>query len=834
MTNPEDPNYWSGNGSIAVTKPTQKISPDDPGYWDPNYLHGNPNTAGAIPNTTPKSYDAMQVPGAAYEHLGKSGGQFLSGVGNMFIHPIDTVTGMGGAIGGAGALLGERIANGGAALTPAQQTSIAADHPFMQSMIDKANSIGGLYKARYNGYDAIKRTMAEDPVGFAADLATILSAGAGAARAVGVDAAGATRAASAEAAMAGRGVPGPMAWAASQVANPLRTVGVVNPGTYTNALGGLAAKVTRYGINALTPQRGVVRGATEGMDAPMMAKLQEAIDNPIVNGSVPSASVALGPNPMVRAAWPGVAPPGAAPHNYPPRTSTYNPPMSAGDVAPNPDSLALGVSPSTLLGTPTGQEVETMGSLKVANPTNALVPSSPSAIEVVPDGLPGNGYSIDPRLALAPGSAQAPHTVPSVNPSVTNAMIPTGSPGIIATKIAAMGAQARRNHPTEFARIDEANNTARTSLIDRTGQVPGAVGKPDISSAVADNKTLMRQEYAPADAKLSSGDAQLHNIVTRSLSGTVMQRARDLLGESRTPFQVGAYVPAHIAADGTHVAAVYPRYSGRALQAIKQAFDDLSFDPTVRGAGDISEAGARAIQGTRAEFLAWVGQSSKNPELISAMHNSASRFNQIDRMKLGQHLNDILHKELTDGYTIDHRADAYANAIKPSNQAQTLFDATGHHRYENFNELATPNELAAFDAVKADHAREAIDRGYASRGGKFKSNLDTSASDGSDVNTPHVPGIGGNVLNFLKNMLTGGADARVSARLGPEMQTAPGLLRIIKNADAQEKLFNSIGSKTRRIGNALNIPFVYPSIPSIVQQQRDDQQKKNALNKRGN
>lgn len=145
-----------------------------------------------VPKRVASIFDgADALAGEAYNHLGNSAGKFVGGLANMVAHPINTVEGIGSVLGGAGAMLGERAANGGKALTPSQQASIVADHPFMQSMIDKASAVGGVYADRYMSkpgepaFSALRRTMATDPVGFAADLSTLFTGGAGVTRAVG-------------------------------------------------------------------------------------------------------------------------------------------------------------------------------------------------------------------------------------------------------------------------------------------------------------------------------------------------------------------------------------------------------------------------------------------------------------------------------------------------------------------------------------------------------------------------------------------------------------------------------------------------------------------------
>ncbi|AIL98101.1 hypothetical protein [Sinorhizobium meliloti] len=111
-----------------------------------------------------KNYDLADVPGAALSNLGSSAGQALSDIAQPFLHPIDTANAISDIAGG-----------------------LASKAGIMEHDESAADSVGQFFADRYGGMDQLKRTMAEDPVGFLSDVGTILSAGGLAgARAAGV------------------------------------------------------------------------------------------------------------------------------------------------------------------------------------------------------------------------------------------------------------------------------------------------------------------------------------------------------------------------------------------------------------------------------------------------------------------------------------------------------------------------------------------------------------------------------------------------------------------------------------------------------------------------
>jgi hypothetical protein len=206
-----------------------------------------------------KSYAMADIPGAAAENFTQSGANFLGGVVDIFAHPIQTLTGI------------ADLAAGGfyKALPKAAQNAIDAievNPEAQKRAIDAATAAGGVYKDRYGNLDSIKRTLAEDPVGAAADLSTLISGGAAATARI--------------------------APTASKVL--ATTANVINPMTPVVGAANLGFKVAGAGaqkvFNALDPKSKAYMTAAEGR-AP---EILNALANPteLVPGSVPTAAQA--------------------------------------------------------------------------------------------------------------------------------------------------------------------------------------------------------------------------------------------------------------------------------------------------------------------------------------------------------------------------------------------------------------------------------------------------------------------------------------------------------------------------------------------------------------
>lgn len=131
-----------------------------------------------------REYALTDVPGAAVSNVVPSAGKFFGGLYEAVTNPVQTLTGILDA--GAGALRNS-LPKPVVSFIDQFDTNPEAT----QRAVATANAIGGMYKDRYGSYEGIKRTFAEDPVGAAADLSTLLTGGGAAATKVGLGKTGA-------------------------------------------------------------------------------------------------------------------------------------------------------------------------------------------------------------------------------------------------------------------------------------------------------------------------------------------------------------------------------------------------------------------------------------------------------------------------------------------------------------------------------------------------------------------------------------------------------------------------------------------------------------------
>lgn len=113
------------------------------------------------------------VPGEALANVGTSAVNFYKGLVTAITNPVQTATGILDV--GAGALQ---------KLLPKDLVDLVnqidTNPEASKRAVDMANAVGGMFKDRYGSVDALKNTLATDPVGAAADLSTLFTGGAGA------------------------------------------------------------------------------------------------------------------------------------------------------------------------------------------------------------------------------------------------------------------------------------------------------------------------------------------------------------------------------------------------------------------------------------------------------------------------------------------------------------------------------------------------------------------------------------------------------------------------------------------------------------------------------
>lgn len=218
--------------------------------------------AGGIPGPR-RGYSLTEVPVEAVKNLPESAGKFVGGVVQAVTSPIQTLTGILDA--GAGALR-NALPQGVVNFIDQFDNNPEAT----QRAVQTANAIGGMYKDRYGSYEGIKRTFAEDPVGAAADLSTLLTGGGAAATKLGATQTGAA-----------------MSRAGAAI-NPMRPIAPI-----IEAPVKLAAKGVGAVYNALDPKSAAYLTAVEGRGPEVLNALRQPSE--IVPGSLPTAAEAAAP-----------------------------------------------------------------------------------------------------------------------------------------------------------------------------------------------------------------------------------------------------------------------------------------------------------------------------------------------------------------------------------------------------------------------------------------------------------------------------------------------------------------------------------------------------------
>lgn len=125
-----------------------------------------------------REYSAFEVPFQAATNLYPSAKRFVGGLYDVVTHPVQTAKGVLDI--GAGAIqsvLPQTVVD--------FVNRFEANPEAGRQVVEAARAAGGVIADRYGGYENIKRTLAEDPVGAMADLSTLLTGVSGVTRGVG-------------------------------------------------------------------------------------------------------------------------------------------------------------------------------------------------------------------------------------------------------------------------------------------------------------------------------------------------------------------------------------------------------------------------------------------------------------------------------------------------------------------------------------------------------------------------------------------------------------------------------------------------------------------------
>lgn len=219
----------------------------------------------------------LDTAGEAVQNIPSSGAEFVKGIAEAVTSPIET----------AGSLLDLAAGSLNRAMPAPVRNFINrldTDPAATKRAVQTAQQVGGFYKQRYGSEEALKRSIAKDPVGVVADLSTLLSGGAGVVRAGGKAVAKVAPSVAPKATRVANAMT-----RAAEAANPLNVLTV--PATK------VAKAIERAPVKAqkfISPKETAYLATAEGRAPELIAQLR-APGGEIVPGSLPTAAQKASP-----------------------------------------------------------------------------------------------------------------------------------------------------------------------------------------------------------------------------------------------------------------------------------------------------------------------------------------------------------------------------------------------------------------------------------------------------------------------------------------------------------------------------------------------------------
>lgn len=321
------------------------------------------------PSAAQPSLPLADVGPQAVQNFPGSAVQLGKGLYEMATSPVKT----------AGSLLD--IAAGGATLAlPAPARNFLAKLESNPEAVDRAvnaaRQFGGYMKQRLGSWEAIKRTIAEDPVGAVADLSMVFTGGAGLARGT--------------AAATARVAPSVSAGAAKTANMMTRAAAATNPvNALTKPARGAAKIIERTPVAVqrfFDPKGAAYLEATEGRAADVVRELQRPLLE-MVPGSKPTAAQAASPLGLTKFSALGASAEKVLPTEYAARAGEQSAARANAmrGVAKTPDDITAAIAAREAATSPLYNQAEARKF--AADPTLLQLGDDPYIKQALPDAL---------------------------------------------------------------------------------------------------------------------------------------------------------------------------------------------------------------------------------------------------------------------------------------------------------------------------------------------------------------------------------------------------------------------------------------------------------------
>lgn len=379
------------------------------------------------------------------------------------------------------------------------------------------------------------------------------------------------------------------------------------------------------------------------------------------------------------------------------------------------------------------------------------------------------------------------------------------------TRFSALSKAAEGRAPTLGKNIQRAQNSADLNQVRQVG------GTSDQLNALTKaHKARTTAEYAGPNQVLSTADDDFHRMLNLPLVRGVLKDAEDLAITDGRQFRIGQDIPAHTIPDPygqnlppIQVPAQFAQYPGKSIHDIKKALDARAFREVQPGG--LGPSQARAIKDVRDQFLDWVDGPGGNPGYKAAKEAHRSRATDLDRMRFGQEMENILTSPLVEGETLNLRAERFARALDtPVTKTQ------GYLRETHPRDLLTPEQMKKLTQVKDDLARQAMDDDLARAGSRYGSEIGTGASDALHIRSDNM---------FLRPFVAG-ANKRVEKKVSEKILTREGALELVNammKQDAALAPYTRGYGMTQQVNHFIN-PYRYanryPMLYNTTQQEQ--------------
>lgn len=685
-----------------------------------------PKPSGEGTPKQPRSW--TDVPGEALSNVGPSAANFYQGLLTAITNPAQTAMGVVDV--GAGALQN---------LLPKSVVDLVNQidnkPEAAKRAVDAANAVGGLYKERYGTVDALKNTLATDPVGAASDLSALFSGGAGALK-------GYARVA---APVAGKVTGSSAASTANAIANfdrlaaPLETIAA-----YTNPMAPVT-KTASYGLELGVKGAGNVIDAITGQSAPVRAG--KIVRNALTEeGRVPQ-NLAIAQNALVNAQ------PGATVR------------QALADVN-SPQIQYLGqtveskTAPGRALATQQAQEASRAKRLQAVTPDI-------DAAEAIRSSTAKMLYGISDE-ALLPGrerqfktvqAGTAERNVPMIDPM-------TGQP-----KMAPVGASSATKPASETQMRPTQVEVGRDSFnrpIYETQMVPTAVptAKGGQTSDFLTNTPKMAQE-------VSTGGQALYKQV---LAGYKYDPQLAKLME-RPAIQAAFDSAAMIAANkGVPLFNSEGKLTGSGAHLVKLAIDD-AINPTP--GTPIARNVASSLRSAKDQYVSWV--EKEVPAYGVARKTFAVQSEPVNQAQVLNAMQDVLKQPLGVG----ERAGPFMTALGRG-EAALLKKSTGEARYKDLGQVLTPQQMGVVKGVESELKRDAeVVRQTQAGAEAMKIILDANQSK---FRLPSFLDVKVTLTNEMLGLLKDKMSANVLKELEKGFQSAQDFQTLMKKVPASQRL----------------------------------------------